>query len=75
MCGIAGWIDYGRNLEAERSTVERMTETMSLRGPDAGGVCGSAAPPPSVIDVLPSLTLKVVSSQWRRSKIMKQSPA
>jgi asparagine synthase (glutamine-hydrolysing) len=38
MCGIAGWIDYDRNLEAERSTVERMTETMSLRGPDAGGV-------------------------------------
>jgi asparagine synthase (glutamine-hydrolysing) len=38
MCGIAGWIDYGRNLEAERSTVEMMTETMSLRGPDAGGV-------------------------------------
>jgi asparagine synthase (glutamine-hydrolysing) len=38
MCGIAGWIDYDRNLEAERSTVEMMTETMSLRGPDAGGV-------------------------------------
>ena len=38
MCGIAGWIDYDRNLEADRSTVERMTETMSLRGPDAGGV-------------------------------------
>ncbi len=38
MCGIAGWIDYSRNLEAERSIVETMTETMSLRGPDAGGV-------------------------------------
>jgi asparagine synthase (glutamine-hydrolysing) len=38
MCGIAGWIDYDRNLEADRSTVEMMTETMSLRGPDAGGV-------------------------------------
>ena len=38
MCGIAGWIDYDRNLEAERSTVEMMTATMSLRGPDAGGV-------------------------------------
>ena len=38
MCGIAGWIDFDRNLEQDRSTVEMMTETMSLRGPDAGGV-------------------------------------
>jgi asparagine synthase (glutamine-hydrolysing) len=38
MCGIAGWVEYGRNLEACRDTVSAMVDTMSLRGPDAGGV-------------------------------------
>ncbi|MFH8751958.1 asparagine synthase (glutamine-hydrolyzing) [Streptomyces rimosus] len=38
MCGIAGWLSYGRDLERERPTVEAMTATMALRGPDAFGV-------------------------------------
>ncbi|MFC0572414.1 asparagine synthase (glutamine-hydrolyzing) [Paraburkholderia solisilvae] len=38
MCGIAGWVDYGRNLHEYRSTVQAMTQTMALRGPDADGV-------------------------------------
>jgi asparagine synthase (glutamine-hydrolysing) len=38
MCGIAGWVSFERNLENERRTLEAMTQTMSLRGPDAGGV-------------------------------------
>jgi asparagine synthase (glutamine-hydrolysing) len=37
MCGIAGWVDFVADLRAERETVEAMTATMALRGPDAGG--------------------------------------
>jgi asparagine synthase (glutamine-hydrolysing) len=37
MCGITGWVSFGRDLRAERTTVEAMTETMSCRGPDDRG--------------------------------------
>ncbi|WP_030598365.1 asparagine synthase (glutamine-hydrolyzing) [Streptomyces fulvoviolaceus] len=36
MCGIAGWIDFGRDLRAEAATVRAMTDSMVRRGPDAG---------------------------------------
>jgi asparagine synthase (glutamine-hydrolysing) len=38
MCGIVGWVDYSRDLSAERAIIEAMTDTMVCRGPDAGGV-------------------------------------
>jgi asparagine synthase (glutamine-hydrolysing) len=38
MCGITGWISYDTDLEARRSVLAKMTETMARRGPDAGGV-------------------------------------
>ncbi|MFB7511227.1 asparagine synthase (glutamine-hydrolyzing), partial [Streptomyces broussonetiae] len=38
MCGIAGWYSPVRDLALERATAEAMTDTMALRGPDAGGV-------------------------------------
>jgi asparagine synthase (glutamine-hydrolysing) len=37
MCGIAGWVAFGRDLRTERSTLDAMTETMGCRGPDDGG--------------------------------------
>jgi asparagine synthase (glutamine-hydrolysing) len=37
MCGITGWVAFGRDLRAERETVDAMTETMSCRGPDDSG--------------------------------------
>jgi asparagine synthase (glutamine-hydrolysing) len=44
MCGITGWVDFGRDLrgEAERAAIEAMTATMICRGPDAGGAWCSA---------------------------------
>lgn len=42
MCGITGWVDFGRDLRAERATIEAMTATMTCRGPDAGDVWCSA---------------------------------
>jgi glutamine phosphoribosylpyrophosphate amidotransferase len=42
MCGIAGWVDFGRDLRTERPALEAMTATMTCRGPDAGGVWCSA---------------------------------
>ena len=42
MCGITGWVDFGRDLRAERAAVEAMTATMIPRGPDAGGIWCSA---------------------------------
>lgn len=38
MCGITGWVDYGRDLRRERETVQAMTDTMACRGPDAEGM-------------------------------------
>lgn len=45
MCGIAGWIDWERDLLGERDAVQRMAAAMACRGPDAEGVwvSGSAA--------------------------------
>jgi asparagine synthase (glutamine-hydrolysing) len=37
VCGIVGWVDWQRDLRAERATVVTMTETMACRGPDAQG--------------------------------------
>jgi len=44
MCGITGWVDFGRDLrgKGERAAVEAMTATMICRGPDAGGTWCSA---------------------------------
>ena len=38
MCGIAGWIDFERDLTRERAVAERMTRTMKARGPDDEGL-------------------------------------
>lgn len=37
MCGIAGWVDFDRNLTFEQATVSAMTEAMAPRGPDDTG--------------------------------------
>src|SRR5262249_47598700 len=37
MCGITGWVSYQRDLGSEQAVLDRMTETMSCRGPDARG--------------------------------------
>lgn len=34
MCGICGWISYGRDLSNQLETAAAMTQTMSCRGPD-----------------------------------------
>jgi hypothetical protein len=38
MCGIAGWVNYERDLETSRDAVEAITESVSRRGPDTGEV-------------------------------------
>src|SRR4030081_2094288 len=37
MCGVTGWVSYGRDLNQERATLDAMTATMACRGPDASG--------------------------------------
>lgn len=37
MCGITGWIDWSHDLTQQSATLEHMTETLALRGPDASG--------------------------------------
>lgn len=37
MCGIAGWIDWGRDLTRQRAVMEAMGRTLANRGPDAEG--------------------------------------
>lgn len=43
MCGICGWIDYGYSenysqRDDYRSTLERMTDALIIRGPDSSGI-------------------------------------
>ncbi|MGW4048100.1 asparagine synthase (glutamine-hydrolyzing) [Streptomyces sp. NPDC004721] len=38
MCGISGWVSYGRDLRQERPVAEAMNATMACRGPDAQGL-------------------------------------
>src|SRR4051812_4440956 len=37
MCGITGWVSFGRDLTREQATIDAMTLTMACRGPDASG--------------------------------------
>jgi len=37
MCGIAGWIDYNENIENEDKIMDRVSQTLARRGPDAFG--------------------------------------
>ncbi|OTA41664.1 MAG: hypothetical protein A6D92_04760 [Symbiobacterium thermophilum] len=38
MCGIAGWVDWKRDLSREAPVVEAMIAPLADRGPDAGGI-------------------------------------
>ncbi|MFC7304821.1 asparagine synthase (glutamine-hydrolyzing) [Streptomyces monticola] len=38
MCGLAGWVDFARDVTGQRDVLSDMTETMICRGPDAGGM-------------------------------------
>jgi asparagine synthase (glutamine-hydrolysing) len=38
MCGIAGWVDYRRDLRNYEDIVNKMTGTLVRRGPDAQGI-------------------------------------
>jgi asparagine synthase (glutamine-hydrolysing) len=38
VCGITGWIDFGRDLTRERATARAMTGTLACRGPDDEGL-------------------------------------
>ncbi|GKU75752.1 asparagine synthase (glutamine-hydrolyzing) [Paenibacillus sp. L3-i20] len=42
MCGITGWIDWNRDLTKDSDNLERMTDTLAPRGPDAAGTWISA---------------------------------
>ena len=37
MCGIAGWIDYSKDISDETSVLNAMTQTLTPRGPDDEG--------------------------------------
>jgi asparagine synthase (glutamine-hydrolysing) len=38
MCGIAGWIDYNKNISKESKIAEDMCSSLKRRGPDAQGI-------------------------------------
>ena len=42
MCGIAGWVDWEKDLSQHGPVVEAMTAPLAERGPDAGGTWLSA---------------------------------
>ncbi|MFI0349052.1 asparagine synthase (glutamine-hydrolyzing) [Actinomadura sp. 9N407] len=38
MCGVAGWVDFGRDLVGERPVLQSMTDTLARRGVDGQGL-------------------------------------
>ncbi|HDT1677224.1 TPA: asparagine synthase (glutamine-hydrolyzing) [Enterobacter hormaechei subsp. steigerwaltii] len=38
MCGMTGWLSFSRDLAVHQETLQRMTDTLALRGPDAQGM-------------------------------------
>lgn len=38
MCGIAGWIDFDRDIATEKNVLDQMIKTLKNRGPDAEGI-------------------------------------
>ncbi|MCY7777776.1 asparagine synthase (glutamine-hydrolyzing) [Bacillus haynesii] len=40
MCGITGWVDFKKPLVREQSIMEKMTDTLSKRGPDDTNIWG-----------------------------------
>src|SRR6266478_5667050 len=38
MCGIAGWVDWEKNLSSKKSLLEKMASSVQHRGPDAQGI-------------------------------------
>ncbi len=38
MCGIAGWVDFERDLSKKERVIEKMVQLLSPRGPDAEGI-------------------------------------
>ena len=45
MCGVAGWVDFERDLGTESNVVRTMAAALATRGPDAENVwvCERAA--------------------------------
>src|ERR1700741_204089 len=41
MCGIAGWVDFSKDLSKDDSTITAMTRSLANRGPDAEGIWSS----------------------------------
>src|SRR5579885_1564351 len=38
MCGIAGWVDFTKDLRNETRIITAMTDTLARRGPDGSGI-------------------------------------
>ena len=74
MCGIAGWVNYERDLEGSREAVEVITEIISHRGPNTGEVWING--PVALGHRRYRLsTLKVAGSRWKRKKMARRSLA
>lgn len=41
MCGLTGWVSYGRDIEHSADILAAMTDTLVCRGPDDGGLWSS----------------------------------
>lgn len=38
MCGITGWVDWDQDLKHQKSTIKKMVQTLTKRGPDASNI-------------------------------------
>ena len=64
MCGIAGWLDFGRDLTTERPVVQAMMDTQARRGPDGEG-CSCSPMSPCAIAAWPSSIRRTDISRCR----------
>ena len=64
MSGIAGWIDWERDLSGEQNVLSKMTNAIQHRGPDDEGYWFSGTCSDLVTAVSLSSILPVENSRW-----------
>src|SRR5215475_5810375 len=78
MCGITGWVDFGRDLSGQREILDAMTDALASRGPDARGVwlaghAGLGHTRNSVIDLAGGLQPMVAEEDGRPVAVLTYS--
>ena len=78
MCGIAGWVDFARDLTVERPMLQAMTGALANRGPDASGIwlgphAGLGHTRNSIIDLAGGIQPMIAEEDGRTAAVLTYS--